>query len=114
MRIEKELSLVNQAIVGFNDEKKSFMLGMIQARVGTGHQYTIKWSNGTINDQKEEHLFGAFTRRDQHRKDNYVLAMDTEDDLYKLAKTIAVFKDDKRLTVQFIPLNRTEEYPLDR
>ena len=113
-RIEKETSLINQAIVGLNEEKKTFMLGMIEARVSTGHQYRIKWANGMSNNQKEEHLFGAFTRRDQHRKDNYVLAMDAEDNLYKFARTLVVFKDDNRLNIQFLDTHQSGGHSSDR
>lgn len=113
-RIEKETSLINQAIVGLNEAKKKFMLGMIEGRVNTGHQYRIKWADGSSNNQKEEHLFGAFTRRDQHRKDNYVLAMDAEDNLYKFARTLVVFKDDNRLNIQFLDPHQSGEHSSDR
>lgn len=114
LRIEKELSLINQAIVGFNQNDKCYMLGMVQDRKNTGHLYKIKWSNGSITHQKEEHLFGAFTRRDQHRKGDYVLVMDPNDEIYKLAKTLAVYKDDKRLKIEFLDFDRTGEHPSDK
>lgn len=108
-RIEKEKALVNQAIVGLNDERQCFMLGMIEDRANTGHQYKIKWADGKSSIQKEEHLFGALTRRDQHRKDSYVLAMDAEDNVYKFARTLAVYKDDHRLNIQFLDIHRANE-----
>jgi hypothetical protein len=85
------------------------MLGTIKDRVGTGHQYLIEWYDKSENEQKEEHLFGAFTRRDKHTKDSYVLAIDENDNIYKPAKTKAISDDQKRLTVQFIDLNQNEE-----
>ncbi len=100
-RICKENSLINQVIVGFNDERKAFMLGTIKERRDTGHRYLIKWFNGDENEQKEEHLFGAFIRRNEHRKDGYVLAIDDNDQIYKPAKTIKVSDDKKQLTIRY-------------
>jgi hypothetical protein len=83
------------------------MLGEIKDRIGTGHQYKIEWSSGPGGEQKEEHLFGAFTRRDKHFQDGYVLALDDNDKIYKPARTISISNDGKTLTVQF--LNKNEE-----
>jgi len=113
-RIKKENLLINQVIVGFNPEKKSFMLGTVKERVDTGHRYSIEWSDGSLNKQKEEHLFGAFNRRNKHRRDYYVLAMDDSDEIYKPAKTISILNDQKRLEVEFINLDRTEEHSSPR
>ncbi len=89
-------------IVGLNNETKSFMLGTIKDRVGTGHQYLIEWFDKSISKQNEEHLFGAFNRRDQHRENAYVLAMDDQDNIYKPAKTISISDDRKHLKVRFL------------
>ncbi len=103
-RIEKEKSLINQVIVGFNDKKKSFMLGTIIDRVDTGHKYLIDWCDDSKSEQKEEHLFGAFVRRDRHYKNGYVLAMDNNK-IYKPAKTISISNNKQTLTVQFDDLH---------
>ena len=81
------------------------MLGTIIKRCDTGHRYLIQWYNKDTNEQEEEHLFGALTRRDQHEEDGYVLAMDKNDDIYKPAKTISISDDRTELTVKFINLD---------
>jgi hypothetical protein len=109
-RIEKEKSLINQVIVGLNeldDEKKSFMLGTIKDRCDTGHEYLIEWFDHSENKQKEEHLFGAFVRRNKHYEDGYVLAMD-KDKIYKPARTKSIL-NDQEILVQFINLNENQE-----
>jgi hypothetical protein len=84
------------------------MLGAIKDRVGTGHQYLIEWFDRNENEQQEEHLFGAFTRRDKHWENSYVLAMDDNDNIYKPATTKTIL-NEKRLQVEFINLNKSEE-----
>ncbi|CAF0922263.1 unnamed protein product [Rotaria sordida] len=109
LRIEKEKSLINQVIVGLNEQNeqtKTFMLGTIKTREGTGHLYKIQWCNERTSEQIDEHLFGAFSRRYKHRIDDYVLAIDNNDAIYKLAKVQSISNDRKNLKVQFINLNK--------
>jgi len=106
-RIEKEKSLINQVIVGLNREKKSFMLGTIKDRRDTGHKYSIEWFDHSKTEEKEEHLFGAFVRRNKHYKNGYVLAMD-KDKIYKPAITKSIL-NDQEILVQFINLNENQE-----
>ncbi|CAF4358976.1 unnamed protein product, partial [Rotaria sp. Silwood2] len=114
LRIEKEKSLINQVIVGLNDEEKKFMLGTIKKRVGTGHRYLIEWCDTNKSKQSDEHLFGAFTQRNKHRINDYVLAIDDDDTIYKLAKVQSISNDGKNLKVQFINLNTNNDNSLPK
>jgi hypothetical protein len=89
------------------------MLGTIKDRIKSGHQYVIEWFDGSENEQIEEHLFGSFTRRDRHRIDDYVLAMDKNDSLYKPAKMTLISDDRKTVTVQFIDLDKNPSSRFD-
>ncbi|CAF3336880.1 unnamed protein product [Rotaria sp. Silwood1] len=109
LRINKENSLINRVIVGLNNEEKKFMLGTIKKRVGNGHQYSIEWCDENESEQSDEHLFGAFTQGDKHRIDDYVVAIDDNDAIYKLAKVQSISNDGKHLKVQFINLNTNDD-----
>jgi hypothetical protein len=110
-RIEKEKSLRHCVTVGLNNETNTFMLGTIQDRVGNGHEYIIEWCNSRKNEQKDEHLFGAFKRHVQHNENDYVLAIDDNDKLYKPARIKSISNDRRSLRVQFTNLNQTNSPP---
>lgn len=82
------------------------MLGTIIDRIGTGHLYIIEWFDGSRSQQKEEHLFGAFIRRNRHYLHAYVLAMDIDDKIYKPAQIISISNNGCTLHVQFFNRNR--------
>jgi len=62
----------------------------------------IRWCDDTKSQQGEEHLFGAFTRRNQHEINNLVLAIDNDQYTYKPAKVIGHSNHGKTLTVRFV------------
>ncbi|CAF4581909.1 unnamed protein product, partial [Rotaria socialis] len=109
LRIAKEKSLINHVVVGLNNLKKTFMLGTIQSRVGNGHQYLIEWCCATVSEQSDEHLFGAFTRRNNHRIGDYVLAMDSVESIYRLAEILSITDDRKTVKVRFIDPNNIND-----
>jgi hypothetical protein len=77
------------------------MLGTIIERIESGHKYIVHWCDETKSEQTEEHLFGAFTKRNQHQMNNRVLAIDREQYIYKPAIVIGHSKDWKMLTVRY-------------
>ncbi|CAF4545963.1 unnamed protein product [Rotaria sp. Silwood1] len=101
-RIEYEKALIDHVIVGLNSPEKIFMLGTIIKRVGYGHTYIIQWCDEKKSEQEEEYLFGAFTTPIQCQPNDYVLAMDNDQYIYKLALVITKSNDQKTLTVRFI------------
>ncbi|UJR25800.1 hypothetical protein I4U23_007150 [Adineta vaga] len=102
LRIEKEISRVNEVTVAFNDDSKTFMLGTIKKRIGNGHQYLIEWYDHSRGEQTDEYLFTEiFTQPNKHIKGNYVLAMDENKSIYRLGKVISISPDRKTLTVEF-------------
>ncbi|CAF4061616.1 unnamed protein product, partial [Rotaria magnacalcarata] len=109
LRIAKENSLVNHVIVGLNNTKKAFMLGTIQRRVGNGHRYSIEWCCASVSEQTDEHLLGAFTRRNKHRIGDYVLAIDSVEGIYKLAEVLSITDDRKNVKVKFIDPNNIND-----
>ncbi|CAF3923286.1 unnamed protein product [Rotaria sp. Silwood2] len=101
-RIEYEQTLVNKVIVGLNHERKIFMLGTIIKRIKYGHTYRIRWCDEQESEQEEEYLFGAFTRPVQHQPDDFILVLDNDQCIYKLAQVVTSSEDQKTLTVHFI------------
>ena len=83
---------------------------MIKERVEYGHQYRIEWCDQTVSSQSDEHLFGAFTRRDRFSDHDYVLTIDEEVTLYRLARIESILTEDNSLYVKFINLNTNNEY----
>ena len=102
LRIEYEKTLVNQTVVGLNNDKKVFMLGTISDRVGYGHTYIVQWHDETESQQEEEHLFRSITKPMQHRLNGFVLATDNEQYIYKPGRIITISDDRQTLTVRFI------------
>jgi hypothetical protein len=96
-------------VVGLNNDTQTYLLGTIKKRIKSGHDYLIRWCDETETQQTEEHLFGAFTRRNQHQLNDRVLAIDDEQYIYKPAKIIGHSNDWKMLTVRF-----TDEEEEDR
>ena len=109
-RIQLETSLCGQVIVGLNGDDKTYLLGTILQRTESGHKYTIRWCNDKETDQAEQHLFGAFTRRNQHRVGDRVLALNKEQYVYKPARVIALVKDGKELIIRFTDPEENDRY----
>ena len=86
-----------------NGNTETYMLGTILRRIGNGHQYEIEWYDRSKGEQSEEHLFGAFVRRDQPHVGNYALACDKDDQLYKFARIESISTTEKSLQVKFLP-----------
>ncbi|CAF1024066.1 unnamed protein product, partial [Didymodactylos carnosus] len=127
--IQKEKSIVDQVVVGRNDDVGAYMLGnhvfdaliflyLIQAfcllgtveeRVGNGHQYRIRWCDDTKTVQELAHLFGAFIRQGSFRKRDKILALDEM--VYKPATIIHV--DRNSLTIQFFDGRRETKISSD-
>lgn len=101
-RIKFEKKLVGQVIVGLNHVTNTYSLGEIIDRVKYGHEYMIRWCDDTESKQEEQHLFGSFTRRNHHHKNDLVLAMDDEEYVYKPAHVIKHLNKEKQLLVRFI------------
>jgi len=78
------------------------MLGTIIDRLESGHEYIIKWCDETKSSQQEEDLFGAFRRRIEPQVDYFVLAMDDDQCIYKIAKVTVISRDRKTLTIRFL------------
>lgn len=111
-RINFEKKLVGQVIVGLNETTKTYLLGTIIDRLKSGHRYKIRWYDDTESNQEEEHLFGAFIRRNNYHRGDRVLALDEDDYTYKPAR-IKKLPDDsddrKTLNVCFTDPEETEE-----
>lgn len=108
-RIKFENSLIGQSVVGFNTNMKKFMLGTIIKRVDYGHTYKIKWCDDNTDELEEGRIFGAFQQPVQHERDDFVLAMDDDQTIYKLAQVITHSSDHKTLTVHFIDSEDNEK-----
>ncbi len=104
-RIKFEKTRPNQVIVGLNRKTQTYLLGIIIKRIESGHEYIIDWCDKTESNQSEEHLFGAFTRRNQHQINDRVLAFDNQQCIYKSAVVINHLNDGKMLTVRFTDPN---------
>jgi hypothetical protein len=102
-RIKFENNLVGKVIVGLNDQARKFMLGEIKNRTPCGHKHMIHWCDKKESIQKEEHLFGEFKSDIRHALNDFVLAIDNDQYLYKPAKIINLSKDRKTLTIEFLP-----------
>lgn len=100
-RIEFERNLRGQAIVGRNDETKTYLLGTIADRIESGHKYIIHWCDESTSTQTEEHLFGALIRRNRCLINDQVLALDEDQYIYKSATILSQSDDGKMLTVRF-------------
>ena len=100
-RIEFERNLRGQAIVGRNDDTKTYLLGTIVDRIESGHKYIIHWCDERTSNQTEEHLFGALIRRNRCQIKDQVLALDEDQYIYKPATILAQSDDGKTLTVRF-------------
>lgn len=107
-RIEIEKKLVGKTIVGFNCEEKLFMLGTVVERIGNGHEYRIEWCDGTVGQQSDEHLFAPRTVDIQFNINQYVLTIDNEEKIYRLAQIISISKDQATLTVRLDRPDRSQ------
>ncbi|CAF1389296.1 unnamed protein product [Adineta ricciae] len=110
LRIEREIFLLNQVTVAFNNKTNTFMLGIIKKRIRLGHTYTIEWHDGHEGEQDDEFLFtGTFSRPDKHKKGDYVLAVNETNYIYEPARVISVSPDHKTLTVKYIDVQNGKE-----
>jgi hypothetical protein len=79
------------------------MLGTIINRTASGHKHEIEWCDNRVSEQEEEYLFGAFNYIEHRKTNDYVLALDNNQNIYKPAKIINISDDRKILTVEFLP-----------
>lgn len=107
-RIKIEKKIVGKAIVGFNRKEKMFMLGTVDERIGNGHEYQIKWCNGEIGQEDDEHLFAPPTANVQFDVNQYVLTIDVEEKIYRLGQIISISNDRTTLTVRLCRPDRSQ------
>ena len=73
----------------------------MRERTRLGHDYLIKWCDGSTSEQKEEHLFVAFSHRSPLRPDVYLLALDDAEEIYRPARIRKVSDDEKTLCIEY-------------
>ena len=70
-------------------------------RITNGHTYQIQWCDGTTSEQEEAHLFGKFSQVGSPAVGHYVLALDSNEMIYRPAVVKNISFDSKTATVQF-------------
>ena len=109
-RFNKELAMINRAIVGFNATEKSFMLGTVLRREPLGHEYFIRWRDGTESIQDEQHIFTPPDRCYRDQVNNYVLVVDMTGWGCRPAKIIALSDDRTTVTIGYLDSGQTDRY----
>ena len=84
------------------------MLGTVVERIGNGHEYRIEWCDGTVGQENDEHLFAPRTADVQFNVNQYVLTIDNEEKIYRLAQIISISKDPPMLTVRLDRPDRSQ------
>ena len=107
-RIEIETKLVGEPIVGLNRDENVFMLGTVRERIDNGQQYRIDWCNGKTGKQSDEHLFAPRDANIRYEPNQYVLALDNEETIYRLGRVLSVSDDQTRLTVRLHRADRSQ------